>query len=109
MQTTDISLKITPATSTGHNMKLNKIRGKFDLLQLLIQKRGNELQRIFGLITVEPTMFLYMMAFMLTTVIEEALFVYKACTVNHGFNKTICDDISNKKYTEQHKIVQVTL
>lgn len=54
-------------------------------------------------------MFLYMMAFMLTTVIEQALFVNKACKVNHGFNDTICNNINLNKYKDQHEIVQVII
>ncbi|KAJ8978071.1 hypothetical protein NQ317_000629 [Molorchus minor] len=42
-----------------------------------------------GYITVEPLMIFYMMAFMITNVVEQSFFVYKACTVNHGYNKTV--------------------
>lgn len=59
------------------------------------------------LITVEPTMILYMMAFMTTTVVEQAFFVYKACTVDHNLNKTVCDNISDEKYSDINKQVQV--
>lgn len=59
-----------------------------------------------SLITVEPTMVLYMMAFMITTVLEQAFFVDKACRVNHKFNSTICDNITN--YDEYNKQVQVS-
>ncbi|KAF7987222.1 hypothetical protein HCN44_010415 [Aphidius gifuensis] len=44
----------------------------------------------FKYITVEPTMWLYMMAFMSTTVIEQSLFIYKACRVDHGLSEEIC-------------------
>ncbi|XP_019870843.2 proton-coupled folate transporter isoform X2 [Aethina tumida] len=61
------------------------------------------------LITVEPTMILYMMAFMTTTVVEQAFFVYKACTVDHNLNKTVCDNISDEKYSDINKEVQITV
>jgi hypothetical protein len=47
----------------------------------------------YHLITVEPTLFLYMLAFMFTSVIESVFFVYKACTVNHGYSHEICIEI----------------
>lgn len=57
-------------------------------------------------ITVEPSMFLYMMAFMLTSVIEQVFFLYKACTVNHGYSHDICINI--EKYQDIKKEVQIT-
>lgn len=57
-------------------------------------------------VTVEPTMVLYMMAFMITTVLEQAFFVDKACRVNHKFNATICDNIAD--YKEYNKEVYVS-
>ncbi|XP_050298296.1 proton-coupled folate transporter isoform X2 [Anthonomus grandis grandis] len=60
-------------------------------------------------ITVEPTMVLYMMAFMITSVVEQSFFVYKACTVNHGYNDTICKNINNKTYENITKEVQITV
>ncbi|XP_017786230.1 PREDICTED: proton-coupled folate transporter [Nicrophorus vespilloides] len=59
------------------------------------------------LISVEPTMMLYMMAFMLTSVVEQALFVDKACRSNHNFTAEICDNLN--AYEDQKKIVQVTV
>lgn len=38
-------------------------------------------------------MFLYMMAFMLTSVVEQAFFLYKACRVNHGFTEEVCQSL----------------
>lgn len=58
-------------------------------------------------ITVEPTMVLYMMAYMITSVVEQAFYVYKACTVNHGYNQTICENINDEKYEDALKKVQV--
>lgn len=57
-------------------------------------------------ISVEPTMFLYMLAFMLTSVVENVFFVYKACTVNHGYSHEICMEI--EKHNETKTIVQET-
>jgi hypothetical protein len=44
-------------------------------------------------ITVEPIMFLYMLAFMLTSVVEQAFFVDRACRVNLGYPDEICSEI----------------
>lgn len=38
-------------------------------------------------------------------VIEQGLFVRKACLGNHGFELEICDNLKN--YPAQHKEVQV--
>lgn len=53
-------------------------------------------------------MVFYMMAFMLTNVVEQSFFVHKACTVNHGFNETICKNITANEYEEYNKEVQVS-
>ncbi|KOB75955.1 Tetracyclin-resistance protein, partial [Operophtera brumata] len=58
-------------------------------------------------ITVEPTMFFYMMAFMITNVIEQTYYVFQACTVNHNYSAEICYNISD--YEEINKEVQVTV
>lgn len=63
-------------------------------------------ERWYRKITVEPSMFLYMMAFMLTSVVEQVFFLYKACTVNHGYSHDICINIEN--YQEIKKEVQIT-
>lgn len=54
-------------------------------------------------------MVFYMMAYMLTSVVEQAYYVYKACTVNHGYNATICDNINDAKYEHILKEVQVSV
>lgn len=56
-------------------------------------------------ITVEPTMFFYMMAFMITNVIEQTYYVFQACTVDHNYTAEICYNISD--YEEINKEVQV--
>ncbi|XP_013179411.1 PREDICTED: proton-coupled folate transporter [Papilio xuthus] len=58
-------------------------------------------------ITVEPLMFFYMLAFMITNVIEQTFYVFKACTVNHGYSEDICYNISN--YKDIKTEVQVTV
>ncbi|XP_028981754.1 thymic stromal cotransporter homolog [Diachasma alloeum] len=55
------------------------------------------LEKYFGwvmYVSVEPTMWLYMMAYMVTSVVEQAFFVHKACRVNHGFSEEVCKNIS---------------
>jgi PCFT/HCP family folate transporter-like MFS transporter 1/3 len=59
------------------------------------------------LITVEPVMFLYMMAFMLTSVVEQAFFVDKACRANLNFSDNICSNLADSQYKEYNKKVQV--
>lgn len=58
-------------------------------------------------VTVEPTMFLYMLAFMLTSVVEQAFFLHKACLVNHGFTADECDNLDANLTLK--KAVQVTV
>jgi PCFT/HCP family folate transporter-like MFS transporter 1/3 len=57
-------------------------------------------------ITVEPTLVLYMLAFMLTAVVENVFFVYKSCTVNHGYSHEICMEL--EKHNETKAEVQRT-
>lgn len=68
---------------------------------------GGKFKQFLALITVEPMMVLYMMAFMLTSVVEQSFFVYKACKVNHGLNDTICMNITADEYEDYNKEVQV--
>lgn len=56
-------------------------------------------------ITVEPTMFLYMFAFMFTSVIELAFYVQRACRTNHNYSAAICDNLT--QYQDIKKEVQV--
>lgn len=58
-------------------------------------------------ITVEPSMALYMFAFSLTTVIEQELFVRKACLVNNNFPIEVCEDLKNKANNASSAAVQV--
>ncbi|XP_063838123.1 probable peptidoglycan muropeptide transporter SLC46 isoform X2 [Ostrinia nubilalis] len=52
-------------------------------------------------------MFFYMMAFMITSVIEQTFYVFRACNVNHGYSEEICYDIS--KYSDINNEVQMTV
>lgn len=58
-------------------------------------------------ITVEPVITLYMLAFMITAVVEQSFFVNKACRVDHNFNETICNNIhkpENKNFSDQVQV-----
>lgn len=92
---------------------MEKIVNKFDSLIRLQSKvflyfkiMTTEQLKWYQYITVEPSMFLYMFAFQLTYVIEQAFFVRKACIVNHNYTADICDNISN--YIDIKKEVQVS-
>ncbi|XP_067005001.1 probable peptidoglycan muropeptide transporter SLC46 isoform X2 [Anabrus simplex] len=60
-------------------------------------------------ITVEPLMFFYMFAFMLTSVVEQAFFVDKACRVNKGYPDAVCLDLHKKENEEMKKAVQIVV
>lgn len=57
-------------------------------------------------ITVEPPMFFYMMAFMITNVVEQTFYLFQTCKVNHGYSEEICYNLS--QYSEINTEVQVT-
>lgn len=61
-------------------------------------------------ITVEPTMFLYMFAFMLTSVVEQAFYLHRACVTNHGYSEEICNNLDQndtiKKEVQVNSIVE---
>lgn len=52
--------------------------------------------------SVEPTMFLYMFAFMITSVVEQNFFLYKSCRVNRNFTEEICRNL-NKPENEEFR------
>lgn len=66
-------------------------------------------------ITVEPTMFLYMFAFMLTSVVEQAFYLNRACVTNHGYSEEICNNLDHNDTIKKevqvseyiHKIVRI--
>lgn len=72
-----------------------------------MEERRQQRCHWWDFITVEPVMFLYMMAFMLTSVVEQAFFVDKACRVNLNFSDTICSNLADKQYKEYNMHVQV--
>jgi PCFT/HCP family folate transporter-like MFS transporter 1/3 len=49
-----------------------------------------------------------MIAFMLTSVVEQAFFVDKACRINLNFSDTICSSLAEKQYKEYNTQVQVS-
>ncbi|XP_065358977.1 probable peptidoglycan muropeptide transporter SLC46 [Calliphora vicina] len=59
-------------------------------------------------ISVEPTMFLYMFAFMNTSVVEHDFYLQKACRVNNNFTDDICEHIKDSENAEYKKLVQIT-
>ncbi|XP_053957160.1 proton-coupled folate transporter isoform X2 [Anastrepha ludens] len=59
-------------------------------------------------ISVEPSMFLYMFAFMITSVVEQDFFVQKACRVNNNFTDEICSNIQADENAYYKKQVQIT-
>lgn len=52
-------------------------------------------------------MFMYMGACMISSVVEQAFFVHKACMVDLGLSPNICDHINSKENEEYNKKVQV--
>ncbi|XP_055695671.1 solute carrier family 46 member 3 [Lutzomyia longipalpis] len=64
-------------------------------------------EKWYNKITVEPTMFLYMMAFMVTSVIEQAFYLHKACIVDHNYPAEVCDDL--EIHQDIKKEVQITV
>jgi PCFT/HCP family folate transporter-like MFS transporter 1/3 len=67
---------------------------------------GNERWWKHFRVTVEPSLFLYMMAFMVTTVVENVYYNYKSCTANHNFTHEICIEL--EKHDDVKKLVQKT-
>lgn len=68
--------------------------------------KRNFLSPWYRQISVEPTMFLYMFAFLFTSVVEQDFFVRKSCLVNNNYSQEICDSLD--KYPEIKKEVQIT-
>ncbi|XP_058791948.1 proton-coupled folate transporter isoform X2 [Phymastichus coffea] len=48
-------------------------------------------------ISVEPTMWLYMMAYMITSIVEQAFFIQKACSADLGYSELICSNLNRDK------------
>ncbi|KAL4717813.1 hypothetical protein ACJJTC_000962 [Scirpophaga incertulas] len=66
-----------------------------------------DVKKWYNYITVEPTMFFYMMAFMITSVIEQTFYVFRACTVDHKYSEEICYNINQHEHINNE--VQVTV
>ncbi|XP_031772697.1 uncharacterized protein LOC100863410 isoform X5 [Apis florea] len=69
-------------------------------LRLNENETGKKWKKFFGWIkdvSVEPTMWLFMMAFMITSVVEQAFFVYKSCRVDHGYSEKICSNLNDNE------------
>ncbi|KRF83911.1 uncharacterized protein Dvir_GJ12612, isoform C [Drosophila virilis] len=66
---------------------------------------GQWLMHCITSISVEPTMFLYMFAFMITSVVEQNFFLQKACSVNNNFSAEICANINKPEYEPYKKQV----
>ncbi|CAH1394677.1 unnamed protein product [Nezara viridula] len=71
------------------------------------RQENAKMKNRFPIIGVEPVMFLYMGAYMMTSVVGEQFFIFKACTVNLGFPKNVCDHIMDKANQNYNKLVQV--
>lgn len=98
----------------GNRTSENKMKNHDEIMERIenCEENGEEIprSRSFGdfisKISVEVTLFLYMMAFMITSVVENAFFVYKSCLVNHQHSHDICINIQN--YKDINKEVQKT-
>ncbi|XP_012235348.1 lysosomal proton-coupled steroid conjugate and bile acid symporter SLC46A3 [Linepithema humile] len=60
-------------------------------------------------ISVEPTMWFYMMAFMFTSVVEQDFFRHKACRVDHGYSAEICSRLNDDDNKAIKTAVQITV
>lgn len=72
----------------------------------------NRCRKFFGWIkhiSVEPTMWLYMMAFMFTSVVEQDFFRHKACRVDHGYSEEICSKLNDDNNKAIKTEVQITV
>ena len=53
-----------------------------------------KIRKYVSLISIEPTMILYMMAFMTTSVVEQEFYFKRACLVNANFSEDVCNNLS---------------
>ncbi|XP_046817766.1 proton-coupled folate transporter isoform X3 [Vespa crabro] len=73
---------------------------EFEMMQGNSHSRCEFLKKYFGWmrhVSVEPTMWLYMMAFMVTSVVEQDFFIYKACRVDHDLSEETCVNLKTNK------------
>ncbi|KAI4501384.1 hypothetical protein M0802_003757 [Mischocyttarus mexicanus] len=92
------------------NGKVNMEDIQFKMVSSNCETSCSLCRKYFGwikLISVEPTMWFYMMAFMITSVVEEDFFLYKACRVDHNLSAETCANLKSNMTlkTEVHKTV----
>ncbi|XP_047351898.1 proton-coupled folate transporter isoform X1 [Vespa velutina] len=83
---------------------------EFEMMQGNSHSRCEFLKKYFGWmrnVSVEPTMWLYMMAFMVTSVVEQDFFIYKACRVDHDLSEETCVNLKTNKTLNAE--VQITV
>lgn len=74
--------------------------------------RNRMCRKYFGWIkyvSVEPTMWLYMMAFTFTSIVEQDFFRYKACRVDHGYSEEVCMKLNDDDNKAIKTKVQMTV
>ncbi|XP_036148913.1 proton-coupled folate transporter [Monomorium pharaonis] len=74
--------------------------------------RNKVLRKYFGWlkhVSVEPTMWLFLMAFMFTSVVEQDFFRYKACRVDHGYSEETCIHLNDNDNKDIKTKVQMTV
>ncbi|XP_071639401.1 probable peptidoglycan muropeptide transporter SLC46 [Temnothorax longispinosus] len=97
-----------PSVAIDSDMKTDEVTPRMESF------RGNRMycRKYFGwvkYISVEPTMWLYMMAFMFTSVVEQDFFRYKACRVDHGYSEEICMKLNDDDNKAIKTKVQMTV
>lgn len=63
--------------------------------------------KLFSFITLEPAVFLCSLGFGIQMIIAQNLIIEKVCSVNLGFNASICANLSNHK-AEQEQVQETT-
>ncbi|KAK3914808.1 Proton-coupled folate transporter [Frankliniella fusca] len=63
--------------------------------------------RVVRAITVEPVLFAYMFAFMLTSVVEQSFYVDRACRIHLNYSDHICSHIQDPAFREEQNHVQI--
>lgn len=94
----------------NHAAANGEIKGETTLR--IESQRSRILRKYFGWIkhtSVEPTMWLYMMAFMFTSVVEQDFFRHKACRVDHGYSEEICSKLNDDDNKAIKTKVQMTV
>ncbi|KAF7400515.1 hypothetical protein HZH66_005699 [Vespula vulgaris] len=89
---------------------MNSENVEFEMMPRNCNSRYEFLKKYFGwmrYISVEPTMWLYMMAFMITSVVEQDFFINKACRVDHDLSEETCANLKANETLNTE--VQVTV